>query len=211
MGVAAALAGAAATPCADGPQSILVDDFEAGLRPGWEAKSFQGETLYDVVADGAGHVLRARSSAAASGLVYRLRYDVRRYPMLTWRWKVENVIRRGDESRKAGDDYAARVYVIFPHWFFPKTKTLNYIWANQLPKGKHVANPFVSNAVMVAVESGPGEVGRWIVERRDVLADYQAVFGEDPPEAGAIAVMTDTDNTGESATAYYDDLRIEAR
>lgn len=35
------------------------------------------------------------------------------------------------------------------------------------------------------------------------------LFGEEPPLAGGIAIMTDTDNTGESATAYYDDIRIE--
>lgn len=190
-------------------RSILIDDFEAGLRHGWEVKRFEGETRYDVVAAGGGHVLRARSEGSASGLVYRIRYDPRQYPVLSWRWKVENTIARGDETRKSGDDYAARVYVVFPHWFFPKTKSLNYIWANRLPKGGRLPNPFTANAVMIAVESGPENVGRWLSERRDVHSDYRAAFGEEPPEVGAVAVMTDTDNTGEEATAYYDDLRIE--
>lgn len=208
---AAALAVAAALAAgAGGDRSILVDDFEAGLRPGWEAESFRGETVYDVVPEGTGHVLRARSRASASGLVYRIRYDVGQYPILSWRWKVDNVIEKGDETRKSGDDYAARVYVIFPHWFFPKTRSLNYIWANRLPRGRHVPNPFTPRAAMFAVESGAGEVGRWLAERRDVRADYRAAFGEDPPPAGAVAIMTDTDQTGEAATAYYDDLRLEA-
>jgi hypothetical protein len=189
----------------------LIDDFEGGLRPNWEARPFKGETRYDVVSDDGGHVLRARSDAAASGLVYPIRYVLRQYPVLAWRWKVENVIAKGDETRRSGDDYAGRVYVVFPHWFFPKTRSINYIWANRLPKGRRVRSPFTANAVMIAAESGPEHVGRWVSERRDVLADYRQAFGEEPPEVGAIAVMTDTDNTGESATAYYDDIRVEAK
>jgi hypothetical protein len=154
-------------------------------------------------------VLRAEARAAASGLIYKIEYDPKEYPILTWRWKVENILQKGDETKKAGDDYAARVYVVFPHWFFPKTKTINYIWANRLPKGEHVPNPFVSNAVMVAVESGSENVGRWVSERRNIVEDYRRLFGRDPPRAGAIALMTDTDNTGESAVAYYDDIRLE--
>lgn len=189
--------------------SLLIDDFEGGLRPGWEVKRFKGETSYAVVPEGTGHVLRAESNASASGLLYRIGYDLRQYPVLSWRWKVAGIVSSGDETRKQGDDYAARVYVVFPHWFPAKTRSINYLWANRLPKGRHVPNPFFSNAVMVAVESGPSAAGRWVAERRNVLEDYRALFGEDPPRAGAVALMTDTDNTGERAVAWYDDLRLE--
>jgi hypothetical protein len=62
---------------------------------------------------------------------------------------------------------------------------------------------------MVAVESGQANAGAWLAERRNVYEDFKKLFGEEPPPAGGIAVMTDTDNTGESAVAYYDDIRIE--
>lgn len=187
----------------------LIDDFEAGLGEGWEEKVFQGRTTYSVVAANGNRVLQAQSRASASGLIFRIDYDLRAYPILTWRWKVENVLEGGDETRKDGDDYAARVYVIFPHWFPPKTRSINYIWANKLPAGEHVPNPFYRNAVMLAVRSGAAETGKWHTERRNVLEDYRAIFGTEPPRAGAVAIMTDTDNTGESALAFYDDLRLE--
>lgn len=190
--------------------SIVIDDFENGLDPGWEVKEFKGRTYYAVVHDDdASHVLKAQSRDAASGLIFRKEYSLHDFPVLAWRWKVGNILDKGDETKKEGDDYAARVYVIFPHWFFPRTKSINYIWANKLPKGRHVPNPFAGNAVMVAVESGRENVGRWMTERRNVYEDYRAIFGEEPPRVGAIAVMTDTDNTGGSATAWYDDIRIE--
>lgn len=191
-------------------RSVVIDDFEDGLRPGWEEKKFKGRTVYAVVHDDDGSlVLKAESRDAASGLFFKKEYSLRDYPILSWRWKVSNILDKGDETKKAGDDYAARVYVVFPHWFFPKTKTINYIWANKLPKGEHIPNPFTGNAIMVAVESGRESVGRWVSARRNVYDDYRMIFGEEPPRVGAIAVMTDTDNTGGTATAWYDDIRIE--
>jgi len=193
-----------------GERFLIIDDFENGIQPQWEEKVFKGKTLYAIVPDGEGRVLRAESRATASGLVFEKKYGLKDYPLLAWRWKVSNILTKGDARRKSGDDYAARVYVIFPHWFPPKTRSINYIWANRLPEGDFIPNSFYGNAVMLAVESGSKKVGQWVEERRDVLADYRMIFGEEPAAAGAIAIMTDTDNTGESAVAYYDDIRLES-
>lgn len=190
---------------------LLLDNFENGLQSHWQEKVFKDKTQYTVVPDGSGHVLRAASQASASGLVFEKSYELKDYPVLAWRWKVANILVKGDARTKAGDDYAARVYVIFPHWFPPKTRSINYIWANRLPQGTFLPNRFYRNAVMLAVESGAEKVGRWVQERRDVLADYRKIFGEEPPPVGAIAIMSDTDNTGESALAYYDDIQLELR
>ena len=187
---------------------LLIDDFENGLAPGWSEKSFEGETRYRVVREGDDHVLQAKSQAAASGLVYELDFDPVEYPFLSWRWKIEDTIAAGDERTKQGDDYAARVYVIFPHWFFPKTRTLNYIWANHLPAGEILPNAYTGNAMMLAVASGPAQAGEWMQVRRNIVEDFRRAFGEDPPAAGAIAIMTDTDNTASAATAWYDDIRL---
>jgi hypothetical protein len=87
-------------------------------------------------------------------------------------------------------------------------KAINYIWANKLAKGKSAPNAYVSNAMMVAVESGEDMAGQWLAEERDLFADYRHLFGTDPPEAGAIAIMTDTDNTGGSADAWYGEISL---
>lgn len=187
----------------------LIDDFEGGLSSGWAMKGFHGQTDYAVVPEGSGHVLHAYSRAAASGLFFKREYDLHDAPFLSWRWKVANIIPGGDESQKSGDDFSARIYVVFPHWFFPKTRTISYVWGNRLKVGAFVPSPYTKNAMLLAVESGTEKVGTWIVEKRNVLEDYRRLFGEEPPLVGAIAVMTDTDDTGTSAEAWYDDLRIE--
>lgn len=187
----------------------LIDNFEKGLSPGWQEKSFKGHTVYRVVGGEEGHVLQAVSHGAASGLVYKIDYNPGSFPILAWRWKVKGVLPKGDARTKSGDDFAARLYVVFPSWFFPLTKSLTYIWANKLPQGTLIPNAFTGNDRMIAVESGDQKAGKWIAEHRDIVADYRRAFGGDPPSVGAIAIMTDTDNTGESAEAWYDDIRIE--
>lgn len=189
-------------------EEILIGAFSKTGLSGWSEKSFKGETEYLIVEDGGHKVLQATSHGAASGLIFETEYDPMEHPVLSWRWKVNNTIAKGDSRTREGDDYAARIYVVFPHWFFPKTKALNYIWANQLPKGSSQINTYASNDMMIAVESGPDKVGQWLSVRRNLIEDYRQAFGEDPPKVGAVAIMTDTDNTGGSAVAWYGDIVI---
>lgn len=192
-----------------GAGSRLIDDFRTGPGPGWESKSFKGETRYfPGVADGI-PCLRAESSASASGLFHKIEYQAATAPILAWSWQVDNIIAKGDARTKAGDDYPARIYVVFPSLLFWKTKALNYVWATNLPEGTAIPNSFTSNAMMVAVESGPAHIGQWRSYRRNVYQDFRKFFGSEPPPVGAIAIMTDTDNTGEHASACYGSIRVE--
>jgi hypothetical protein len=187
---------------------ILLDDYEQGIRKNWKEKSFKGATDYEVVQEDGQRCIRATSDASASALYYEIDFDSRDYPFLAWRWKVNNIVAKGDELKKEGDDYAARVYVVFPSALFWRTKAINYIWANKLALGQAVPNSFTSNACMIAVQSGQTHVGQWLEEKRNLVEDYRKCFGEDTPKAGAVAIMTDTDNTGEKAIAWYGPIRL---
>ena len=72
--------------------------------------------------------------------------------------------------------------------------------------GARWPNAFTDHAAMFAVESGDAKAGQWTSERRNVLDDYRKAFGDDAPAPGAVAIMTDTDNAGGSATAWYADI-----
>jgi hypothetical protein len=189
--------------CAD---EIFVSNFATEGLAGWESKSFKGTTDYRLVKEEGRAVVKASSNNSASGLIRKIRFMPSKYRYLRWNWNISHTIAGGDERTKAGDDYAARVYIVFPGRFFWQMKAINYIWANKLAKGSSIPSAYASESRMVAVESGNGKAGQWISEERDVLADYRALFGTDPPEAEAIAIMTDTDDTGGSADAWYGDI-----
>lgn len=205
MALLACLIMAGTTARAEEPQVIHLD---TTTLAGWESKSFKGLTTYHVIHESGRSVIQAHSKAAASGLIKKVNLDPTRFRYLHWSWKIDHTIDKGNEKTKAGDDYAARVYVVFPGRFFWQTKAINYIWANHLPQGEAIVNPFTANAMMVAVESGPDKAGQWQNVVRDVLSDYRRLFGEEPRAIGAIAIMTDTDNTAAEATGWYGDMFI---
>lgn len=222
-------AGAASPPIDVGRFTAPADP--AALPAGWEALAFKKiprATRYTVVRDGDGWVLKAESDASASGLYHPLDVDPRAYPRLTWRWKVADVLMKGDARTKAGDDYPARVYVAFRYdpadattWektkygayrllygTYPPRAVLSYIWDNRLPPGTILDNAYTDRARMIVVRSGAAEAGRWLTETRNVLDDYRRAFGSEPPRIAGIAVMTDTDDTGERAVAWYDAITL---
>jgi hypothetical protein len=200
----------------------------ASLPSGWEPlvfKKIPRATQYDVIEEGATRVLRARSQNSASGLVRKLAVDVKRYPILHWRWKVDRVIAKGDLRTKEGDDYPARIYVTFAYDpaavdFTTRMKyrvgrllfgelpvsALNYIWDTTAPLGTVADSSYTDLSKMIVVESGPERTGEWVEETRNIYEDFLSAFGREPSPVNGIAVMTDTDNTGETATAYYGDI-----
>ncbi|MEI2636457.1 MAG: DUF3047 domain-containing protein [Methylotenera sp.] len=196
---------------ADG-ERIDVARFSQGETSGWKTKVFSGETRYSTASSSGRTALHASSSKAASGLFRKINIDLRKTPVLHWSWKVDNVLVGTDERTKAGDDYPARVYVVFSGGAaFWRTRAINYVWSNNQPVNSHWPNAFTKNAQMIAVQSGPERVGEWVKEQHDVLADYRKLFGTEPNNVEAVAIMTDTDNTGATASAWYGDMWFSAQ
>jgi len=185
--------------------------FSSGDLSGWEPQVFKekGETAYSLVKDDGRTVLKARGRHAASGLVRKVNLDPKDFPLLRWSWKVEHTLKGEDVTKKSGDDYAARVYVVFPRFLFWQTRAINYVWSARIPRGSSAPSPYTANSIVVAVESGNEKAGRWQAEERNIFEDYRKYFGEEPPKLGAVAVMTDSDDTGDEVTAWYGDISLE--
>jgi hypothetical protein len=214
--------------------ALLIDDFSVAadtrdMPPGWNELHFpkiKRHTVYALEKDNGNGFVKAMADSSASAIYKKTDIDLREYPVLSWRWKVGGTLKKGDEARKEGDDYSARIYVMFDYrperlGLFERIKysiiealygqrppenAINYIWANRLKKGTALPNAYTEKVVMVAVESGDGLAGVWVKEERNVYEDYKAHFNEDPPKATGIAIMTDSDDTKEEAVGYYDDI-----
>jgi hypothetical protein len=215
------------------PEKVPVGDFST-MTPGggiadWESMTFkkiEAHTHYALVSDHGRTVLKADSRASASGLVRKVSLRPGDYPWITWSWKVSNILEKGDVREKSGDDYAARIYITFAEdpatlSFFKRTKmaaikllygetppsaALAYVWGNRAAVGSIHPNPYTDRVQMIVIESGPAHVNQWRSARRNMVEDFHTAFGTAPPPLSAIAVMTDTDNTGEAAMAWYGDI-----
>ena len=217
------------------PQSFIdvgkfsTESIENKTPSNWKPLTFKNiekHTTYTLVKDGEDTVLKAVSEASASGLTREIKIDPKQYPILLWRWKVENILGKGDVRKKQGDDYPARIYITFEYdpsslGLFEKAKfdlakllygqyppiaAINYIWESNSPIGTIVPNPYTDRVMMIVVESGISKVNQWIQEERNLYEDFKKTFGREPPMISGVAIMTDTDNTGERAIAYYGDI-----
>lgn len=174
---------------------------------GWEAQLFSGETRYTLENEGSGYALRADSHGSASGLVRRIRIDLAQTPYLNWSWKVNNILSGNDERSRAGDDYPVRIYVIFSGGlFFWRTRAINYVWSSHQSVSAHWPNAYTRQTIMIAVDAGSPLLNQWVNHRRNIREDYRQLFGEDIVTAEAVAIMSDTDNTGLSASGWYGDI-----
>lgn len=186
-------------------------------------------SVYEVEKTGSGSVLVATSDASASGIRYVKEFDVFTFPVVRWRWKVENVYEAGDVERKSGDDYPLRIYIIFKYdperasfgerltyglaktvyGAYPPHSSLNYIWANRKHEKSIYTSTYTDRAKMFILRAGKAETGRWVEEEIHIVEDYQKAFGGLPPATASLAIMNDADNTGESSVSYMDYILIQ--
>lgn len=157
--------------------------------------------------------------------------DLKNTPILCWQWRIDAPVAGADMTRKAGDDYAARVYLTFavpPERLSLATRAqlrlarsiygdrvpdaaINYVWDNRQPVGTWQDNAYTDRARMLVLRSGAGRAGAWVHERRNVADDFQRAFGDLGGELRGLALATDTDNTGGQAHAGFADFRFVSR
>lgn len=218
-------------------QSTLPSPFSSArpggpLPKGWapfDVTKFKKHTTYTLVDDGGSTVVKASSSAAASGIGARVAIDPHDYPMLEWRWKPASLIASADNAVRQKEDSPVRVIVGFDG---DATKlsaadqramqiasglsgqelpyaTLMYIWENKAAVDTIIPNARTQRVQMLVVESGARGVNEWHTYTRNLMEDFRRAFGEEPGKIISIGIMTDTDNTGEEVEAYYGDIAFK--
>jgi hypothetical protein len=202
---------AVTTPARGQPEPIDVAGFGAGDRSQWQAEIFAGETVYDFVPFAGGTALHARAAGTASGLYREMEIDLRKTPVVTWRWALGAGKAGLDPRRKAGDDYPLRLYFVVKRGLFNlDTIAVQYVWSLSQPVGSSWSNPFASGVRQIAVDSGPAPTGEMVAHRRNLREDFKALFGETIDRINVIAIMTDADNAGGISEGWYGDVRFVA-
>jgi hypothetical protein len=153
-------------------------------------KKIDRHTAYSLVKDGGTVVVKAVSESSASGLVREIKIDPKEYPIVQWRWKVENILKKGNVRLKEGDDYPARLYITFEYdssklnflekvkfeavrllyGQYPPIAAINYIWESKAPISTFVPNPYTDRVMMIVVESGSDKLNQWVNEERNQIS-----------------------------------------
>lgn len=196
---------------------INITNFADEDLTSWQRKSFSGETRYEIAVQNDQYVLKADSSNSASGMAMERKIDLSKTPFINWSWMIENRLPGIAEQTKEGDDYPARIYVVVNNsWKIWNTKALNYVWSSNQKQYARWNNAYVKDkAKMIAVRGKQSELHFWYHEKRNVYQDLILAFGDKGNEKAnldayryvdVVAIMTDTDNSGAKAVAYYGDI-----
>jgi Protein of unknown function (DUF3047) len=194
---------------------VVVEDWSKvevgtrGIPPGWDRQNWGSPKYeFEVVSDGPARVLHLKSENDSSTISKELKVDVKEFPTLQWRWKVVVLPKGGDARHKDTDDEAAQLYVTFPR--FPSTvrsRIIGYIWDSTAPVGSRFSSQKVGTVTFVVVRSGDADRGRWIVEQRNILDDYKAIYGEEPSEkVGAVSISINSQNTRSRAESFFGEI-----
>ena len=173
--------------------------------------------------------MQIKSISSASGLISKIKFNPSEYPRLKWKWKVNNVIPNTEGRTKEGDDYPIRIFVMFEKdsskiSFWEKIersavklisghelpyKSLCYVWANSDLDSLNYFSPYTDDVVIIPKQSGAEECNQWLVEHINIVEDYKKYFKEEVPVTARIAIMGDTDNTGNQTLSYLDAIEIK--
>jgi hypothetical protein len=193
-----------------GPSAPETPEEEKTPVKGWWMVSYFAvpPTQYSRAGKG---IIKAESLGNRSSLFKEVGKKEKNLPILSWGWKVSNVVRSAIETKKDRFDAAARMMIVFGkekgfsivRGGEPSGLKIEYIWATRLPRGHVFDHPGEKNCKVFVLESGESKAGQWVYERRNIHKDFKTAFGTDSPGILAIGIQTDTDHSNERVTTYY--------
>jgi hypothetical protein len=148
--------------------------------------------------------LRLSSSKTSFGFKREVKTSIKEYPYLNWSWQARRLPRGGDFRKRETDDQAGQLYVLFPR-FPAKVNTLmvGYLWENEAPKGTSGTSTAWSKLKYIVLRDKTDPLGTWYRESRNVYEDFKKLFGEEPPDLGAVAIYINSQHTGSEAEILY--------
>ncbi len=224
----ASLAPAVPPEPAVAPLTILSSLSDSKAWQPWILHPSKRKTEYlSSIQDGAA-VMEARAQASASGLMHRLDVPISEATQLSWRWKVNELITTADMRDRATSDSPVRIVLAFDgdksklpgkdQAFFERVKlfsgqdmpyaTLMYVWDNRVAAEEVISSGHTSRVRKIVASSGVQELKKWCSFQRKISLDFERAFGEKPGKLLGVALLTDTDNTGESTTGFYSDIKL---
>ena len=172
----------------------------------WSGQHFRGETEYTTAHEEGRWVIHAHSRGTASAIYQLQNIDLNETPFLNWSWRVNEFSHQSNQYTASGDDFSARIYVIHRRGLIPtQGLAVNFVWSNddQLDSWP---NPYSSQSMMVALQTRSVGAGNWQSEKVNIKDHFKAAFDMEVDEIHVIAIMSDSDNSGGSASASFTNL-----
>lgn len=193
---------------------VVLEDFESSplgalpLHWTWKGADDDEHKPYAVRRENGGNYLEATDEGESVILGKDVKWDLRRYPYVSFRWRVHRIPEGADERDDNKVDSAAGIYFIYKRLLRLVPETVKYVWSSTLPVGAAVRRDGVGRPWMVVVETGTDHLGEWRTYVFNLRDAYRDTFGRSPPRKPiGIGVLSDANSMKSHAYADYDDIR----
>lgn len=199
------------------PSAAWREDFTAASASkntatpkGWKIKSRPGTkpALFFVktVAEENVTFLRMESDMASASLITRVDgLDIKKTPVLQWRWRAAELPKGADGRIRAKDDQAIAIYVGSGNIL--DNKSISYRWDTLTPKGARGECAYGLGTIKIKWYTLRNEKdaapGSWYIEKRNVAKDFKKAWGF-YPKTVYVSVSCNSQYTASRAAADLD-------
>jgi DUF3047 family protein len=193
-----------------GEEVIVLDAHKTDTLLDWDKRFLSEGSSWQVVDDSGERVIKFRSESSSLSLEKRIVVDLRQTPYLEWVWKVTVLPKGGDFTATLTDDQAGQLLVTFPKTLLERRKVITYLWDSTVPKGTmaDAPGPLFLNIKAIVVESGDSQLGKWVHEKRNLLEDFQTLFGSTPERAIGLRIQLNSQHTNTVAESFWKTIRF---
>jgi hypothetical protein len=192
---------------------VVVEDWSkhavgsSGLPADWKAQNWGSPryNLFTIDNDSGRKVLHMKSANDGSTIAKDVKgkVNLKDTPVLEWSWKVTVLPRGADSCKKATDDQAAQVFVVWPRFPEPvRSRVIGYVWDTTQPAGKICKSEKTGTVTYIVLRSGTAELGKWLTERRNIVEDFRKIYDDTPDEPAAVSVAIDSNDTNSTAESF---------
>lgn len=193
---------------------IVLEDFESGevgslpRRWTWKSKDNNKNKPYEIQSQDGNQYLAANDNGESVILGKKVKWNLKKYPYVSFRWRGRKLPDGGDERFGKSVDSAAGIYFIYRKKIGLIPESVKYVWSTTLPIGSAMRRSGTGRPWMVVAESGAANLGQWHTYVFNLYEAYRKTFGGDPPDKPiGIGILSDANSTKSMAYADYDDIR----
>lgn len=192
------------------PGSAWCENFDRSQQSGipvkWKnegAKLSVPDTVCVVVA-GKPSVMQVKCDKSTGGVITAPNVDLRKYPVMRWRWRVLSYPKNADGRNPKTDDQPIAVYVGMNDGLVKK-KSIAYRWETLTPQGYEGRTSYagVLTVNYITMRNHTTKAGEWVTEERNVAKDFQRIYGR-IPKRFALSVIGNSQYTHSNTVAEID-------
>ena len=201
---------------------VVIEDWKGykvgatGLPDDWKPQNWGTPNYQNIkIVDDDGHrglYMKSVNDSSTINREIKGKVHLKDTPILEWEWKSIALPKGGNSCKKATDDQAGQVFVLWPR--FPeavRSRIIGYVWDTTQPVGTICKSEKTGMVTYVVVHSGPADLNRWVTEQRNVLEDFRKIYGEAPDDPAVLSIAVDSNDTNSTAEAMYGAIRFKRR